>query len=399
MISLEEAQARLLDGVVALEPENASLLEACGRILASDVIAHLSQPPFPASAMDGYAIRFADLPGPWQVIGESAAGAGFGGAIGKGEAVRIFTGAPLPAGADTILIQEEATRQRDSALVLTGEGPPRQGAHVRPAGLDFRQGEGLATAGTRVSPALAGLLASGGHAAAPVHRRPRVVLLATGDELVPPGETPGPCQIVSSNGLMLAALFAGAGAAVEDRGIVRDDLGALTAAIQAASDADLLVTIGGASVGDHDLVAPALKAAGATIDFWKVALRPGKPVMTGALGRCRVLGLPGNPVSAYVCALLFGLPLVRKLSGDPHPLPREAYAMTTVALPANGARRDFMRAAYGGGGVTPAAAQDSAMLGVLARSNALLVRAPYAPPVAAGEQVVIMPLDSESFAS
>lgn len=408
MISLEEAQARLLDDAIALEAENVALLDACGRILASDVSALLTHPPFPASAMDGYAIRFADLHGPWQVIGESAAGAAnFANTVQPGEAVRIFTGAPVPEGADTILVQEETSLhptkggvgEQGSELVLTGEGPPHQGAHIRPAGLDFTAGDTLATAGTRVSPALAGLLAAGGHATAPVHRRPRVVLLATGNELVPPGAAPGPGQIVSSNGVMLSALFAGAGAAVEDRSIVRDDLDALTTAIRAASGADLLVTIGGASVGDYDLVAPALKAAGATIDFWKVALRPGKPVMTGTLGRCRVLGLPGNPVSAYVCALLFGLPLVRKLSGDAAPLPRETHAVATAALPGNGARRDFLRATVTDGQVTPAARQDSAMLGVLARSNALIVRPPHAPPIAAGEQVVIIPLDKESFAS
>ena len=398
MLSLEEAQASLLAAAETLPAENISLAEAYGHYLAQDIGARLTQPPFAASAMDGYAIRFDDLPGPWRIVGEAAAGRGFEAAVRSGEAVRIFTGAPLPAGADTVLIQEDAERSGER-LRLVRDGPPRRGAHVRAKGADFMAGDRLATAGTRVTHALAGLLAAAGIATASVHRRPRVVLIATGNELVPPGASPKADQIVNSNGVMLAGLFREAGAAVEDRGIVRDDLAALTAAVEGAAGADLLVTVGGASVGDHDLVVPALESAGATIGFWKVAMRPGKPMLSGRLGACRVLGLPGNPVSAYVCALLFGLPLLRAMSGAPRALPRTVEATAAVAIAANGERHHFIRATVGAGGVTPAGSQDSSLLGTLASSNALLVRPPHAPPVAPGEQVVIIPLDSPSLAS
>ncbi len=381
LIGVDEAQARLLAGVAPLPAEDAPLLVAAGRILAADVVARLTQPPFAASAMDGYAIRWDDLPGPWRVVGESAAGRRFSGIVEAGEAVRILTGAPLPAGADTVVVQEDVGRAMDlggDTLTLTGDGPPRHGAHIRAAGLDFTAGTIVAPTGARVTPARIGVAAAAGYATLAVHRRPRVVLLATGDELVPPGVTPGPDAIVSSNGVMLAALLAPY-AEVVDGGIVADTPHALAAAIREHTGADLLVTIGGASVGDHDHVVPVLRAIGATIDFWKIALRPGKPMLSGRLGATRIVGLPGNPVSAFVCATLFVVPLLKTLGGDPQPLPMPFMARAGTCLPANGPRRDYLRARLIDGSVMPFTRQDSAMLHVLADSNVLIIRAPNEP--------------------
>lgn len=392
LLGVDEAQARLLAGAEPLAAEDAPFSAALGRILGADVVARLTQPPFAASAMDGFAIRWADLPGPWRVVGESAAGRRFTGTVGAGEAVRILTGAPLPAGADTVVVQEDVARGGD-ALTLTGEGPPRHGAHIRPAGLDFTAGTIVARGGERVTPARIGVAAAAGHATLPVHRRPRVALLATGDELVPPGTTPGPDAIVSSNGVMLAALL-GRHADVVDGGIVADTAAALTAAIR-AHDADVLVTIGGASVGDHDHVVPVLAAMGAAINFWKIALRPGKPMLSGRLGDTRIVGLPGNPVSAFVCATLFVVPLLRRLGGDPAPLPVPFMAAAGADLPANGARRDYLRARLDGS-VIPFARQDSAMLHVLADSNVLIVREPHAAITTKGTMVPCIALDTIS---
>ena len=394
LIGVDEAQGRLLAGVEALPVEDAPFAAALGRILARDVVARLTQPPFAASAMDGYAIRFADLPGPWRVTGESAAGRRFGGEVGAGEAVRILTGAPLPAGADTVIVQEEVARDADT-LTLTGEGPPRQGAHIRPAGLDFAAGTVVAPAGVRVTPARIGVAAAAGHATLPVHRRPRVALLATGDELVPPGTTPGPDAIVSSNGVMLAALL-GPDAEVIDGGIIVDTAEALTAALRAHAAADLIVTIGGASVGDHDHVVPVLTAMGAAIDFWKIALRPGKPMLSGRLGATRIIGLPGNPVSAFVCATLFVAPLLKALAGDPAPLPVPVMLPAGADLPPNGPRRDYLRARFADGSVVPSSRQDSAMLHVLAASNVLIVREPHVPLTTKGTMVPCIALDTIS---
>ena len=311
VIPVETALARLLEGAEPLDAETVTLERAHGRILAADLDAHLSQPPFAASAMDGYAIRWDDMPGPWPIVGEAAAGRRFAGRVGAGEAVRIFTGAPVPDGADTIVVQEDILRAGDHAT-LAGDGPAYCGAHVRFAGQDFRRGVRIGTAGARLTAARLGLLAAAGHGSVAVVRRPRVTLIATGDELVPPGAIPGPDQIVSSNPPMLAALFEAAGAIVSDPGIVGDNRAALAIAL-AAADADIIVTIGGASVGDHDLVVPVLRDMGAEIDFWKIAMRPGKPMFAGRLGGTRVIGLPGNPVSAFVCALLFLVPLLARL--------------------------------------------------------------------------------------
>jgi molybdopterin molybdotransferase len=397
MLSLDEAQARLLGAVEPLSVERVALKDALGRHVAAPVVATRTQPPFAGSAMDGYAIRYADLPGPWRLIGESSAGRRYEGSVAAGMTVRIFTGAPLPQGADTIVVQEEAERDGD-IVRLTGEGPPSLGAHVRPAGLDFTEGDRLLSTGTRLTPAQLGLLAAGGHGELSVRRRPRVALLSTGNELVPAGVAPGRDQIVNSNGPMLGTLFMAAGAELVDLGIVPDDRAAIATALCAARDADLLVTVGGASVGDHDLVLPVLTSEGAAIDFWKVAIKPGKPMLTGTLGSTRVIGLPGNPVSAFVCAQLFVLPVLRRLAGSPAPLPPLLQARTTAPLAANGPRRDHLRARLAWGcdawDVTAAKRQDSSMLGVLAASDALIVRPERAPAVDAGGFVPVMPLDT-----
>ncbi len=390
LLPFAAALDQLLAGVEPLPAETLSLDHCAGRVLAETITARLTQPPFDAAAMDGYAIRWADLHLPWRVVGESAAGHGWGGTLGPGEAVRIFTGAPLPAGADVIMVQEEVARDGDMAR-LAGEGPPRIGAHIRPAGQDFAAGGRLLCAGKRLTPAGLGLAAAGGWRALPVVQRPRVTLIATGDELVLPGEIPGPGQIVSSNPAMLAALLRSAGADVHDPGLIPDDRAALAAALKDA-EADLIITIGGASVGDHDLVVPVLRDLGADIDFWKIALRPGKPLLAGRLGGTRVLGLPGNPVSAFVTALLFAVPLVSRMAGRPHDLPLETLPLATP-LPANGARRDHLRARRTPAGAEPFARQDSALLSLLASADLLIIREAHAPAAVADDPVTCISLD------
>ncbi len=392
MLAVEAALARLLEGTGPLPGETIAIAQARGRILAADVEALLTQPPFDAAAMDGYAIRWADRAGPWAVVGEAAAGRGWTGTIKHGEATRIFTGAPLPAGADTIVVQEEVATI-DGVAHLSGEGPPRMGAHIRKAAQDFERGSILLGAGVEMTPPRIGLAAAAGHGTLPVLRRPRVTLLATGDELVPPGSIPGPDQIISSNSLMLRALFESAGADVSDPGIIPDDREALAAALRNASG-DVIVTIGGASVGDHDLVVPVLRDLGADIDFWKIAMRPGKPMLAGRLGSRQVIGLPGNPVSAYVCALLFAVPLLRRLGGRGGSLPVVSLPLA-APLPANGDRRDHLRGRLDESGrVDARARQDSALIAVLAGADVLVIRPVGAPAAAIGEMVDCIRLDS-----
>lgn len=388
MIDLAEAQARLLALVTPVATEEVSLLETNGRWGAADVFANRTQPAKTLSAMDGYAIRAGDGP-EWKVIGESAAGRSFPGATGPGEAVRIFTGAALPSGCDAIVIQENITR-KDDQIRQTDGAPPAAGDHTRLAGSDFTAGDCLIPAGSRIDAAKIALAAMGGHGTLPVRRKIRIALLSTGDELVPPGQPVDEDHIPASNGIMIAAMLAGWPVEISDPGIVRDTMEATRAAIAAAHDCDVIVTIGGASVGDHDLVRPALIAEGATLDFWKVALRPGKPVMVGTLGRAITLGLPGNPVSAFVTCLLFLKPLIAALSGASDALPEVQSATLGGTLPANGERLDFVRARVVNGLVEAVGTSDSAALRALSKSNILIMRAPGATPAKPGDVVDII---------
>jgi molybdopterin molybdotransferase len=390
LLPVAEAQARLLALAQVLPVEQVPLVEAIGRHAAEDIMANRAQPAADLSAMDGYAIRFAELPGPWTVVGESRAGAGLDRPLAPGEAARIFTGAPVPEGADTVLIQEEAARDGNE-LRLAGEGPLVAGYHVRARGSDFALGDRLVAAGEQLTPARIALAAMGGHGTVAVPRRPKIAILSTGDELVEPGAPTDGVALPASNGPMLAAMLAALPAEVRDGGIWPDELDVLTGAFaNAAREADIVVTTGGASVGDHDLVRPALNAAGADMDFWRVKMRPGKPLMAGRLGDAIVLGLPGNPVSAFVTAFLFLLPLVRYLAGDPAPLPRSEPMPLAGPLPRVAERTDFLRALITPEGILPLSGQDSAALAMLARSDALIVRAGEAPAAPVGEVVDIL---------
>ncbi|ARS25740.1 molybdopterin molybdotransferase MoeA [Sphingomonas sp. KC8] len=390
LLSVAEAQARLLALASPLDIEHAPLVAALGRWAAADIRALRTQPAADLSAMDGYAIRFAEMPGPWRVTGESAAGAHSGLTLAPGDAARIFTGAPVPVGADVILIQEEAARDGDQ-LRLAGEGPPCPGAHIRRAGNDFTAGTTLIPAGARIGPAQIALAATGGHGALPVRRQPRVALISTGDELVPPGAPTSGVRLPSSNAPMLHALItAEVPAIIDDRGIVPDDLAATVAAFTAARDANIIVTTGGASVGDRDFVRPALEAAGASLDFWRVALKPGKPLMAGRLGNAIVLGLPGNPVSAYVTARLFLVPLLRHLGGSTRLFDQRRAIRLAGTIPATGKRMEFLRGYRAGARVRALTGQDSAALAALSRADALIVRPPFSAAANNGDIVEIL---------
>ncbi len=390
LLAVEAARARMLARVAALPAEEAPLDEAQGRVLAANVTAARDQPPFAASAMDGWAVRAADTPGRLTIAGESAAGRGYAGPLDPGQAVRIFTGAPVPAGADAVVIQEDARREGEAVIVPKVEGP----RHVRPAGLDFRAGQRLLSSGARLDPWRLALAAAAGRPTLPVYARPRVAILATGEEIAAPGASVGPDQIYDSGTTSLAALVRMWGGAALALPRVGDDAAAIAAAVQGAA-CDLIVTLGGASVGDHDLVKPALERLGLTLDVESVAIRPGKPTWFGVLGDGRpVLGLPGNPASAMVCAELFLRPLLSAQSGADPTLPVIA-ARSAAALTANGEREAWMRAtlAYGGAGeiiATPLTDQDSSLVTVFAAADALLRRPPNAPAVAAGETVEIL---------
>lgn len=402
MIPVAEALARILQSIPGpVEKETVPIGQAAGRTLAADVRATRTQPPFPASAMDGYAVHSADLaeaPATLRLIGSSAAGHGFAGVVGRGEAVRIFTGAPVPEGADAILIQENAEATSDR---VTGRDPVPAGRFIRPSGLDFRRDDRLLAAGDVLDSRRIALAAAGGHGALPVRRRPRVAILATGDELVAPGEPARWDQIVASNGLAVAALVREVGADAIDLGIAGDTLAALDDAIlrAVAADADLLITLGGASVGDHDLVQSALTTRGLELGFWRVALRPGKPLMHGRLGRMAVLGLPGNPVASVVCGLLFVVPAIRALLGDPRAsADLSEPAILGSDLPENDLRQDYLRSRIETGPdripvVHPENRQDSSMLFILGSAEALLIRAPHAPAAKAGDPCRILRLD------
>jgi molybdopterin molybdotransferase len=388
LVPILEAQQRLLATARPVEHEVVSVSDALGRWSAAPVVARRTQPAADLSAMDGYAIRFADLPGPWRVVGESAAGRPFTGGIGAGETTRIFTGAAMPDGADTVLVQEEAGRNGER-LALGGEGPGALGRNVRRRGLDFAEGQTLVEAGERLTPARLAVLATAGVATLPVTRRIRVAIASTGDELVEIGQPIADGQLPESNRLLLRSLLADLPVDIVDLGILPDDLATIRDAF-AAVRCDLLLTTGGASVGDHDLVRPALEAAGATIDFWRIALRPGKPMMAGRLNGAHVLGLPGNPVSAFVTAVLFARPLVAALSGARDPLPRTTIGTLGEDLAANGPRTDYLRAELRDGRLYSAAIQDSSMLLTLARANCLIVRETHAPAARAGDSAEVL---------
>ena len=389
LLSVADAQARLFALAPPVTTERVSLRIAAGRWAAADIVALRTQPAVDLSAMDGYAVRFDDLDTPLTLIGESAAGRPFAGSLGAGETVRIFTGAALPAGADSVLVQEEAART-DHIVRRDGEGPVR-GGNIRRAGLDFSAGETLVEVGERLTAARIALAAIAGHGTLSVNRRLRIAIVATGDELVTPGSTLDPDALPEANGVMLAALLGDLPVDIVDLGILPDRLDTIVAAFETV-DADLLVTTGGASVGDHDLIRPALEAAGGTLDFWRIALRPGKPMLAGRLRESIVLGLPGNPVSAFVTATVFLRPLIAHLCGARDPQPRSIVATLGETLPANDRRQDYLRAKARDGRVFAATRQDSSMLRTLAGADCLIVRAPLAAAAAAGDSVEILPL-------
>src|SRR5262249_29308758 len=390
-MSATEALRRVLEHAEPLAAEMASLVEAHGRVLAADMKALRTQPPAAMSAMDGYAVRAADVvqvPIALKMVGEVAAGHPFEGSVGPGEAARIFTGGVLPPGADTIVIQENTRREGEDVVVLSSVP---KGRHVRPAGLDFTEGSILLGKGHRLTDRDLSLAAATHHPSLPVHRRPRLAVLATGAELVMPGSNPGLAEIVYSNGFATLALARQEGCVATDLGIAPDRLDETAAAIRRARDlgCDILVTSGGASVGDHDLVQTALAAEGLDLSFWKVAVRPGKPMMHGRLGAMHVLGLPGNPVSSYVCSVLFLVPLIRRLAGRSDCAPALGNARLGCDLPENDEREDCLRAtlARGADGVpvaTPFPTQDSSMLWPLAKADCLLIRERHAPAARAG---------------
>lgn len=398
MISVEEARGRILAGLRPTGAETVALAEGWGRVLAAAVVARLTQPPADVSAMDGYALRSEDARegGVLRVIGAAPAGHPYRGEVGPGEAIRIFTGGLLPAGADTILLQEDA---EDLEGQVRMREVPRKGRWIREAGLDFRTGDVLLTPGRRLSARDIGIAAASNHAWLAVHRAPRIAILATGDEIVLPGEPLPAGGIVSSNAHALAALVRAAGGVPLVLPIVEDDRDAIgQAAADAARVCDILVTTGGASVGEHDLIQPALEPHGFRLDFWKIAMRPGKPLIWGHLAGTPLLGLPGNPVSAIVCALLFLWPAMMVLSGLPAAAPPLRTAMLAGDLPANDRREDYMRADLsrdGEGRLIARAAlrQDSSMLRTLSSSGGLLRRPPHAPALQAGAMVEVLVLD------
>ena len=370
MIAVDEALARCLALVAPLPAEAVALRHAVGRMMAQPALAGRDQPPFDASAMDGYALRGDPAAGDqFVVVGAAQAGMGFAGIVQPSQAVRIFTGAPVPQGANRVVLQEDVSLAGD---VITISPKADIARHIRPQGQDFKAGEGLEP--RRIGPHDLALLAAMNIPQVLVHRRPVVAIIATGDELVMPGEEPGPGQIICSNSFAIAALVEAEGAIARILPIARDTVADLTAVFGLARGADLIVTIGGASVGDHDLVGPVAESLGLERAFWKIAMRPGKPLMAGRVSGTPMLGLPGNPVSSIVCAHLFVLPMVRALQGRPDAAPVEHPAVLGAQVEANGPRTHYMRARLKDGVITPFDRQDSALIGILTQANALLIR-------------------------
>lgn len=388
MISVSEALDRLFSLADPLGVEEVPLLRAAGRVLARPVSARRDQPPFDGSAMDGYAVAGVTPGQRLTVIGEAAAGHGFGGAVGAGQAVRIFTGAPVPPGTERVVIQENVTRDGDT--ILLGDAL-EEARHIRPAGGDFRVGDGIA-AGRVLGANDVALMAAMNIGTVPVARRPRVALIATGDELVMPGEDPGPDQIVASNTFGLHAMLRDLGAEPRLLPIARDTVASLTTVLGLVDDADLVITVGGASVGDHDLVARAATELGLERAFHKVAMRPGKPLMSGRLGTAMMIGLPGNPVSAMVCGHVFVAPVIRAMLGlGAAPAPR-LIGVLAEGIAANGPREHYMRARLEADGLRVFGRQDSSLLSILGEANALVVRPVQDGPRGPGEAVDYLPL-------
>ena len=386
LLPLAEAQQRLIALASRLPAETLSVHNALGRYIAADLVAMRDQPAADMSAMDGYAIRFEDRDGPWTLIGECKAGSPPCRALQPGETARIFTGSLLPEGVDTVVMQENVAADGQT-IRLTEEPSPSRGRHVRHKGGDFERGDSGLQAGSLLNAAALGQAVIAGYGELLVGKQPRVAVVSTGDELVPPGSDTLPHQIPASNDVMLSAMLSGLTAETRSLSRVPDDMDILCRTLESAGDCDIIVTIGGASVGDHDLVGPAFRKLGAEIDFYKIAMQPGKPVMAGRLGKTVILALPGNPASAFVSATLFLLPLVRYMAGAKKYLPEYHSAATTEALPANGPRAQFLRAKVDQSGIAPFNSQDSAKLSVLAAANALLCRPTGADAVEVGEIV------------
>ncbi len=389
LLGLEQAQARLLALAPLLPLESIPTEAALGRIIAEDIRAARTQPAADLSAMDGYALTPGE--GPWTLVGESRAGAPFPGTLTPGECVRISTGAIVPQGADRVLLQEDAVR--DESTVTATELPPPD-RHIRLAGFDFRSGDLLLTRGTRITAGRMALALAAGHGQVTVTRPVSVAVMDSGDELASDPARCLPHQIPASNGAMIAALIAPLGCEVIRIGPVPDDRAALAAALAQVEAADILITSGGASVGDHDLIKPALTDWGAQIAFWKIAIKPGKPLLVATRGSQVVLGLPGNPVSSFVTALLFALPLIRASQGDPDPLPKPETLRAGEDLPAVGPRREFLRAVRDGDHVRLAGSQDSSALSALAEADCLIDRPAHSPALHAGEPVPVFKLQN-----
>lgn len=396
-LDLAEAQARLLALAEPLPLERVDVASALGHYLALPLVAERTQPACDLSAMDGYAVAATDLAGPWQLVGESAAGHPFAGAIVPGQTVRISTGAVIPDGAGAVIVQEDV-KTRHGQIELTGEGPGQADRHIRRRGNDFAEGAVLASLGTRISPALLALALAAGQRHLAVRRVPRITIIDCGDELAAEADRCEPHQVPASNAAMLAAMLADLPCEVTRIGPVPDQAEALRAALDGAAKADLIVTSGGASVGDHDIVRPVLADWGAALEFWRVAIKPGKPLLVARRDRQLVLGLPGNPVSSHVTAFLFLLPLVRALLGAAEPLPRPLRAVLATPLAAGGTRREFLRGYWNGETVFPAAVQDSGGLAALARSNALIDRPAGAASAAAESPVSLYLLQNGGIA-